>query len=205
MSDEELVLKQTLLNLKDSWNLIPDKKRQVNLDNFTSLTKGDALHTIYSWQCPDVSLNTYLVEYDNSYRLNIVKAEKDYSPSLRVSRYLCCYTTFDHDFPDFVIRPNNFADRLANLFLRNQVKIKAVPDFNHKYILESAKEAIIEKFLGDTLLKLVLETDKVHIEVRNNKCLVFFHEPAFLNKEYNKMLKIAKVLSVIDLKIERID
>lgn len=111
MTDEKVNLNQKISDLKKHWHLIPDKSRQIDINNFTLLTKGDEFHIIYSWQCPDISLNTYVVEYDNSYRLNVVKAEKCYRPLTNVSRYLGCYIVFEYDFPDFTIRPSSLAIR----------------------------------------------------------------------------------------------
>lgn len=197
MTDEELALKQKLTDIKTCWTLIPDNTYQLSINNHTLLTQGDIFKILYKWQCPDISPDTFIVEYDNSYRLNVVKAETDYnSPSVRVARYLGCYVSFENDFPDFIVRPNSLADQLANLFFRNYVKVENPKSFNHKYVLESTDINSIEDLLGSALFELIQDTYEVHIEVRKNKCFIFFLEPAWANMSYGNMLQIAKELVI---------
>ncbi len=196
---EESESKKALTGIRKNWNLIPTKKDKIEFNNFGLLRKGDAFRIVSVWQCPEISLNTYLVKYSNSYRLNIVKGEKEYKPKLNASTYFGCYILFDHNFPDFIIRPNTFADRLVNIFFRDQIKIKSTHGFNNKYIVESNKKDSIEKTLGKELFDLVLSAKKISIETCQNKCFIFSPEPAWVNNDYDNMLQIAKLLSQRDL------
>jgi len=167
MTDEEIKLKEKISDLKKHWHLIPAKGHEIDISNFNLLTKGDAFRKIYTWQCPNISQHTYVVEYDNSYRLNVVKAERTYNPTVNTSRYLAGYIVFEDDFPDFIVRPNNLSDKLFNLFFKNQIKVNIAKQFNSRYILESVDSDTIEYRLGKVLFDLVVDTSGVYIEVVN--------------------------------------
>lgn len=203
MTDEQAALKKKIAELKEHWKLIPDRGHQFDTGHFTLLNVGDWFSVSYKWQCPEISADTLIIAYNNSYRVNVVKAEREYSPELKVSRYLCCYTVFEHDFPDFIIRPNSLANWLTRMFFNDQLRVETASRFNRKYILESNDKNNIVNRLGETLFTLVSDTHKVYIEVRDNHCLIFFLEPAWVNTSYLKMLEIAKELTLCNAIISK--
>jgi hypothetical protein len=178
MTEDEKQIKKVLNRLKTDFSLTAEPTKGLNFDHFSSLNKGDNFSIIYAWKFSLPLQSIYLIEYQNSYRLNISAPELGpHSPHTKTFKCFCLYIKPDHTISDFIIRPNTLADKFVNLFLHRSIKVKELPAFNHKYILESPDSGTIEQVIGVNFFKLMSDTNDLNVEVKDNSCLIFCLNP----------------------------
>lgn len=171
-------------------------KRTFNFDYFTTINKGDFFTIRKCWQIDD-SEDAYLVSFDNSYRVGAVKADLDYRPESNSSTYLGSFVQFNINIPDTIIQPFTLAERLMNLLFHENIHIDTHPAFSKKYLLHSTDKILIVQILTDELISEIESYDDLHIEIRNNTCVIYFLSPV-KESDGPTLVRIAKKMTELN-------
>ncbi|RYU90188.1 hypothetical protein EWM62_11660 [Mucilaginibacter terrigena] len=152
---------------------------KINFDfnNFSTLPKGDNFKLTNCWKFTGISEQAFIVSYSNSYRLAIVKPEIDYRPYHVTSDYLAAYIIFKDDTPDTIIQPITFAEMVMNILFHQNIKIPMHSGFNKKYLLQSGDKNRIVEILIAGVIEIFELQDDLHLEIRNNECLIYLLRP----------------------------
>jgi len=186
-------LKRAIAKLKENKNIILVHERP-NLKPFSIINKGDLFKTRSCWEIDNSSI--YVVSFNNSYRINVVKAELEYRPHYVSFICLCCYCNLNRNIPDTIIRPNTLVDKFFNLFFHQNIKLKHHPEFNIKYHLMSENKDEIVKLISNELINSLLLYDDIYVEINNKKCLIYSPQPIGENNGL-MLVEIAESLMAI--------
>jgi hypothetical protein len=148
-----------------------------NFDNFSTFLKGDYFRFYRCWKLAGIKDQGYIVSYLNSYRLRVIKGDLDYKPSTVESNYIAAYAVLSMDVPDVILQPLTLAERLMNLLFHENIQIEGHPVFNKKYLLQSTDKMRVGKILTSDFIKIFELHDDLHLEIRNNRCLIRFERP----------------------------
>ncbi|WP_343672487.1 hypothetical protein [Chitinophaga sp.] len=160
MAEEAKLEKEILAELKKDFPLTKESTKEVNLGHFTSFRNGDHFKITYAWRLANCVQQVNFVKYRNT-----GKSDK--------SRYAGVCINLAHPLPEFKITANTENDKFLNLYLPNSVKVKTVPAFNHKYILEATDAGTIEQTIGIEFFNKIMHVQDLNVEVKDNKCLIY--------------------------------
>jgi hypothetical protein len=148
-----------------------------DLNIFSTLSKGDNFKLKNCWKFSGISEQAYIVSYSNSYRLAIVKPEIEYRAQSATSDYLAAYIRFNDDIPDTIIQPLTFAEAVMNILFHQNIQIPKHSTFNKKYLLQSTDKNRIVEILTPEIIEVFELHDDLHLEIRNNECVIYFLRP----------------------------
>ncbi|WPQ66023.1 hypothetical protein SIO70_14265 [Chitinophaga sancti] len=160
MAEEAKLEKEILAELKKDYPMTKESTREINLGHFSSFRNGDNFKITYAWKLTNSLQQVSFVKYRN-----VAKKDK--------SRYAGVCIELTHLLPEFKITANTENDKFLNLYLPNSVKVKAVPAFNHKYILEAADAGTIEQTIGIEFFNKMMSVQDLNVEVKDHKCLIY--------------------------------
>jgi hypothetical protein len=143
-----------------------------------------------------VSEQAYIVSYSNSYRLGIVKPEIVYRAQSVTSDYLAAYIPFNNHFPDTIIQPITFAEMVMNILFHQNIQIPKHSIFNKKYLLQSTDKNRIVEILTPEIIEVFELHDDLHLEIRNNECLIYFLRPMQENDGLILVSIVQKLLNI---------
>ncbi|MBW8683585.1 hypothetical protein [Chitinophaga rhizophila] len=188
MAEDAKQEKEILAELKKDFPLTKESIKEVDFKHFPSFHRSNNFRITYAWRFTDFSPRAYFAKYRNSYKVNTAAQQTDQHelPATATHKFAGIYIKFDYVMPDFIIRANTQGDKFLNLYFPNVVKVKSIPAFNHKYILESLDAATIEQVIGQDIFAMLMNEQDLNIEVKDNKCLIFGLTP--FSYEYCKTL-----------------
>ena len=191
MTEEEKDFDQLIDRMKTAYpTMTPGPRGAVDLNGFSIFEKGEGYKYSYCWE---LGPNFYLFSLYNSYRVYTVSIaiRQTY---MRTFKYLYCYLDLGTDWPDTILRPNNTAERLANLITRNHTGIPHNKEFNKKYLIESVDPNAFIGKITDELLEDIQNFDELYLEIRGNRCLLL-HLRAANYDDTMALIKIANGLN----------
>ncbi|SFO53094.1 hypothetical protein SAMN05428949_5601 [Chitinophaga sp. YR627] len=178
MAEDAKQEKEILAELKKDFPLTKESIKEIDLSQFSSLHRGEHFRVTYAWKFTGFLQRVYFVKYRNSHKTTTTPMLADQAfPADATMKYAGIYIKFDQPMPDFIIRANTQGDKFLNLYFPNSVKVKTVPAFNHKYILESEESGTIEQVIGVDLFNTMLIAGDVNVEVKDNKCFIYGLQP----------------------------
>jgi hypothetical protein len=183
MAEDAKQEKEILAELKKDFPLTKESIKEVDLSQFSSLHRSEHFRVTYAWKFTGFLQRVYFVKYRNSHKTT--PADQTL-PADTTLKFAGIYVKFDQPMPDFIIRANTQGDKFLNLYFPNSVKVKTVPAFNHKYILESEESGTIEQVIGVDLFNTMLNAEDVNVEVKDNKCFIYGLQP--FGYEYARLL-----------------
>lgn len=160
MAEEAKLEKEILAELKKDFPLTKESTKEVDLGQFSSFHHSDHFKITYAWRLANSLQQVNFVKYRN-----VGSRDK--------SRYAGVCINLNHLLPAFKITANTENDKFLNLYLPNSVKVKTVPAFNHKYILEAADAGTIEQLIGIEFFNKIMSVQDLNVEVKDNKCLIY--------------------------------
>lgn len=167
MAEDAKLEKEILAELKKDFPLMKESLKEVNLSHFSSFREGGNFKITYAWRLANCSQQVSFVKYRNAGKS--IKADPN--------RYAGICIHLAHPLPEFKITANTENDKFLNLYLPNSVKVKTVPAFNHKYILESTDPGTIEQIIGIDFINKIMTVQDLNVEVKDNKCLIYGVHP----------------------------
>lgn len=170
MAEDAKQEKEILAELKKDFPLTKESKKAIDLSQFSSFRRGDNFRITYAWRLTNAAQKVNFVKYRNS----LATPDEDH-------RYAGVCIHLDHTMPPFTIRANTTGDKFLNLYFPDSVKVKTVPAFNHKYILESTLGSAIEQTIGADFFNLIMTGEDLNVEVNNDKCLIYGLKPFSYN------------------------
>jgi hypothetical protein len=163
MAEDAKLEKEILAELKKDFPLTKESTKEINLGQFSSFRQGGNFKITYAWRLANCPQQVSFVKYRN--------ARKTTTPD--PSRYAGVCIDLAHPLPEFKITANTENDKFLNLYLPNSVKVKTVPAFNHKYILEATDGGMIEQKIGIEFFNKIMSVQDLNVEVKDNKCLIY--------------------------------
>jgi hypothetical protein len=180
MAEDAKQEKEILAELKKDFPLTKESKKAIDLSQFSSFRIGDNFKITYAWRLTNTAQKVNFIKYRNSLAI----PDEDL-------RYAGICIQLDHTMPAFTIRANTTGDKFLNLYFPDSVKVKTIPAFNHRYILESTLGSAIEQTIGVEFFNLIMMGEDLNVEVTNNKCLIYGLKP-FSYIDCKIMFQLAK-------------
>jgi hypothetical protein len=193
--DGKEVAKRVMQIMKAKYRLEGKRDLFFDLDSFLILKKGNFFKHLYTWELLDFANKSYLLSISNSYRIE----EEGFNWDLKrttelINRYNAVLILTSLNFRNMIIRPKKFKEKIANLFLSFDVKLKNNPNFNKKYILESnAKVEKLELFLTNRIVSRLNLLENFNLEIINSAILMRF-DNALNIEDSMQLIEIAKLI-----------
>jgi hypothetical protein len=167
-------LTTAIKNVRQRYDLRHDYVR-LRFNDFTTIARGEAFKINNKWKISGLCMPTYLVSYTNSYQMGSGKSYAlEYHRHYITSTYLSCCVFLEANVPDTIIQPHFLAERLVDLLLHHNIKLDGKSLFNAKYLLQSVDKDKLLPFLSNGLIDTIEKYDNLHMEIRNNQCLIYY-------------------------------
>lgn len=187
MAEDAKQEKEILAELKKDFPLTKESIKEINLGQFSSFRQGGNFKITYAWRLANSLQQVSFVKYRNAAKSNAADN----------SRYAGVCINLAHPLPEFKITANTENDKFLNLYLPNSVKVKTVPAFNHKYILESTDPGTIEQVIGIEFFNKMMTVQDLNVEVKERKCLIYGVHP-FNYESCKVMFQLAEDIVKMD-------
>jgi hypothetical protein len=186
MDTQSNLTESVLKKLKTEYELIPDRNIGIDFSMFSLFEKGDNFKINYKWKVDTDKEPIFIISYNNSYRLNIVKSGLEPKIHSNDFRYFSFYCFLGINIPDLIIKPSTLADKVSNLFLNFDIKLNNRTKFNRKYILESTSNKLIDRILNEKITNLFEHSSDLIMEINCGHCLIWNLKPC--NYENSKLM-----------------
>lgn len=162
-----------------------------NLSDFTTINNRGAFRVRNAYKFENWRTAVYLISYYNPFFGK--KGEPEPSGA---ALYWGAYLVFQSRVPDTIILPKTLPYRLAELFFHDNIKVESAPEFDRKYLLQSVDKTGIVKILSVEFFDIIQKFDDLHIEIRNNRCFVYFLRPPVENDGFIFLEIIQKLVEI---------
>lgn len=187
--------KQIIYFLKKNFSMEATKSIRFDLKEYSIIKKGAFLKNIYTWRLTNFNFETYFLSIRNSYKVEVSGTSLESLVTMDVeSLQNAVIIKTDFDIPDLMIRPADLKEKIANLFLKFDIKLENRNSFNNKYILESlTNQLTLENILTKKLTNELIKYNEFSLEFKSNIILLKF-EKEFNQQDSVALIRIAKLI-----------
>lgn len=186
---------QAIKNIKSLYDLEAVKTIPISLDNYSILNKGNSFRHTYSWRFKDFEKDVFLLSIKNSYTDQTTGTSTESLVNIDVeNKFLAVLICNNRNLPDLCIRPAYLTEKVANFFLRFDVKLKNQKSFNAQYILETNGDSeILNILLNEKFISLILDKKGFHLEINIDSILLKFEKGVDITDTKN-LIEISEVI-----------
>ncbi|MEQ6124945.1 hypothetical protein AAON49_12120 [Pseudotenacibaculum sp. MALMAid0570] len=195
-SEKDKTKQQILSHLDKIFKVEKNQNRYFNLNDYSRGLHGKYLKITSVRKILDFPRETFHIFYQDSHEIEVngtVPGYSDIKTDL-ITYHDAVLIKFDSFLPDLTIRPNNINEKVANLFLRFDIKLKNRKRFNNLYVLESnTNSEKLERLLSVAITDELILYNNLNIDFKNQSILLRFDEE--VNKENStSLIKLAKLI-----------
>jgi hypothetical protein len=199
MNENQLRAK-VINRVKKNTSISPIKGFKIELEPFKITRKGQNYSFLYAWSLDDFYCKSYICSLRNSFEVKRINNYYFQETVSLTGRYFGLFIQSPINIPEFTIRPAYFSDRLTNVFLKFDRKIKNQKEFNSKYILESQADlSDLQTIISKELIEYLINQKNFYLESKNSK--IFLKHEKELDIE--NTIHLLRIGEIIDNTIKR--
>ncbi len=195
MDIENTTRKQIMGDLRGKYDIAPKKGYKPDL-SFAILNMGESFRHLYSWELKGFKSNAILCSIRNSYEQESLNKYRFFSKTTITGRYFILVLNPEIELPELIMRPAYAVDRVSNLFLRFDNKLKGRKVFNKNFIVETENIELTRKILHKDFTDFIENDKNLYIEISTGQILIKFEEEQSYETT-NRIIEIGLLLDDI--------